>query len=243
MRRMLLVTIISLFIGAPAFAGGLAPSLEALVSEARRDGLPVRPLQLKAREGLAKGIPVERIEAVLRDMSAQYERARDLVPDASPDELEGVAAAMRSGASDEAILALASLDPGVRGAALHGLADLVQLQIDDVHAVRLVLSASRRGPAGLTGLASATATLVQAGSTPGEAARVVGLAVSQGRDPFILTPPGHGQQGSSPPPHSSTNGPPDHSNSNRPPHAGLPGHGANGPNGNNGNNGGKGGGR
>lgn len=213
MHRTLLVTLLLLVIAGPARATDLAPPLEALVVEAQDAGLPAEAMRLKAREGLAKGVPVDRVEAVLRDMADQYLRARQLLPDASAGELDAVAAALRAGASREAVAALASVDGSVREAALRGLADLVQLDVDEVQALRLVRSASRQGRTGLSGLASATASLVRGGATPGEAARVVGLAVAQGRDPLATMPPqarnpGHrggpgGNQGNGPPPHAN----------------------------------------
>lgn len=218
MHRMLLVTIALFLSVGVARASDLDPRLEELVSEAEGAGYPATALRLKAREGLAKGVPVERVEAVLRDMLEGYDRARALLPDATPDEVEAAAAALRAGASREAVVALSTLEAGVRGPALRGLADLVQLQVEEAQAVRLVRSASRQGAVRLSGLASAAASLVHGGATPGEAARIVGAAVSQGRDPLSVTPRGNGPGG------RGTDGPPDHADkTGKPPHAGGPG--------------------
>src|SRR5690606_11003036 len=134
-----------------------------------------------------------------------YDQARGLLPDATPDEVDAVAAALRAGASREAVVALSSLDAPVRGPALRGLADLVQLDVEEAQAVRLVRAASRQGAVRLSGLASAAASLVHGGATPGEAARLVGAAVSQGRDPLSVPSRGNGPGG------RGADGMPDHS--------------------------------
>ena len=62
--------------------GRSAADAEALVEEVDRAsarGLPQPPLVNKLKEGLAKGIPPARVQAVLRDLAGRLDRARELL--------------------------------------------------------------------------------------------------------------------------------------------------------------------
>ncbi len=70
----------------------------ALVDSARAQGLPVRPLQLKAMEGASKHAPPERIVLAVRTLWHGLAQAREALGAASgEDELVAGAAALRAG--------------------------------------------------------------------------------------------------------------------------------------------------
>ena len=58
--------------------------LNRLADEAAAKGLPVAPLTNKIREGLAKGAPPQRIEAVIRQMTVHLETADRLIRETYP---------------------------------------------------------------------------------------------------------------------------------------------------------------
>jgi hypothetical protein len=67
--------------------GGNAEDVDALIrvaDEAAAKGLPAAPLANKIREGLAKGVDLKRIDAVVRQMSAQLETADRLIRELEP---------------------------------------------------------------------------------------------------------------------------------------------------------------
>ena len=61
--------------------------LNRLADEAADKGLPSAPLTNKIREGLAKGAPPQRIEAIVRQMIAQLETADRLIREVDPASL------------------------------------------------------------------------------------------------------------------------------------------------------------
>lgn len=171
------------------FAQEISPSVDAVVSEASLDALPVAPLLSKAREGASKGVSEDRIAAVLREMVEAYRAARGVHPSGDPEEIAELGDALRAGASPDALAKLVTLAPDVRVDAVRSLADLLRVGVGEVEAVRLVTVASRRGQGALATLASATATLVAAGASPADAARSVGAVVEAGRTPLAAIPP------------------------------------------------------
>ena len=56
-----------------------AAQIEAVVEEARRNGVPVAPLYDKALEGAAKRVPAARVMPALREYSGRMERAQGLL--------------------------------------------------------------------------------------------------------------------------------------------------------------------
>lgn len=177
MLRTLLGTALWLF-AAPAWAADLPPSLGAVVEDAAAQQLPVGPLEAKAAEGLAKGVPEARIEAVLDGMVRELLEARVVLGQAPDAVVFAASRALKAGASEQAVRSLASGTHGDR--ALHSLADLLAMGVAEADAVRVVQVASASGSSDkeIAGLATSTAALVSRGSSPNEAALTVlgGLA-------------------------------------------------------------------
>jgi len=141
---------------------GAAPDLAAhvaqLANQARADGLPVEPLSDKAFEGLAKGVPSERILPVVQGLVDRLRAGRTVAVSAGLARPPG------------AVIAAAAEALG-RGI---GRGDIVD-----------VLKSSRAPEAGSVGLTVA-ASLVAQGIGPEEASRAVELAYRKGHSPQEL---------------------------------------------------------
>jgi hypothetical protein len=80
------------------------PKVEALLTAARRRGLPAEPLVQKALEGASKGAPGSRIVSAVEAMLGDLGRAQEgLGRGATADELVAGAAALRAGATLEMV--------------------------------------------------------------------------------------------------------------------------------------------
>jgi hypothetical protein len=102
-------------------------TVELVLTEARRLGLPVEPLVQKALEGSSKGAPGPRIVTAVEAMMGDLTRAqRGLGRSASPDELVAGAAALRAGATLEMVEQIRRTEPnGGLAVPLAVFADLV----------------------------------------------------------------------------------------------------------------------
>lgn len=206
-----------LFCGAgDARAADLPPEVQAELSAATQQGLPAAPLEAKAREGLAKGVPPQRIAAVLADLRFDLELAVALVgdqPDAArrDDMVAAAATAISAGASPEGVRSLLELPADQRVAALNCLGDLVSLSLSEQSSVRLIRDVARssNSQVRLNDLSATTASLLASG-------------LSQEAVVSAVTESAHGQ----PTDHGSAGG---HSNN------GSHGNGSDGNNGNHGN--------
>src|SRR5690606_25569882 len=114
-----------------AFSGEAARELERLLADARDRGLPAEPLLDKALEGAAKGVPAERVLAVVAQLSTGLGRARAiLAEDGSPPvpaDVVAVADGLRRGVPERAVSRLrteAGPDEPI-ALAVHTLADLL----------------------------------------------------------------------------------------------------------------------
>jgi hypothetical protein len=86
-----------------ATAAAIAP----IVEQARADKLPVTPLYAKAREGHVQRVPIAKIEAAVRTLADRMRTANDaLRPDASEQELNAAADAIKSGVPPETLRAM-----------------------------------------------------------------------------------------------------------------------------------------
>lgn len=180
----------------------LPPEIAVAVEGAAQYGVPVEALEKKAREGLAKGVPPERIAEVLSGLGTELAAAQMLVPPGDPELVPAAAAATRAGASRDAILEVLSFTPAhLRAVSLWTLADLLGTGVRESSALRLVRSAvaANKPEYGLRGLASATAALLASGATEQAAVAEVADAVEHGRSPLAALPRGQG-------------GPPEHAN-------------------------------
>lgn len=169
MLRTLLIPAFCL-ISTATFAADLPADLAAVVDAAAAQDLPTSPLEAKAVEGLAKGVPEARIASVLDGLLADLQRSQALVGAGSDDLIYAGARALKAGASDRAVATLAPGPVGER--ALHSLADLLALGVTEADAVRVVrvAAASSGASTHTAGLATSVAALVSRGSSPTEAA-------------------------------------------------------------------------
>lgn len=210
-----------------ALPAGAARDLERTLAAARADGLPTGPLVDKALEGTAKGVPAERILAVVRQLAKDLERARELIgrsANVAPADVAAVADALRRGVPGEAVR---SLRGGAgRGEsialAVHTLADLLERGVPVDNALD-VLGAWRSHGAradALREIPAAVERLIREGALPAQAAAAVASAVRAGRGPAAASgPPGS----AGPPGKGKEQGPPDRPP--LPPGAGPPGKG------------------
>src|SRR5437879_1251821 len=146
-------------------AGDLAPLLE-VVAEVKRQDLPVGPVLDKVKEGLAKGVPPERIGTAASRISRELATARDLIRQA---EREGVRVE-KARTREKAIKAVAdALGRGVPPREVEKLS-------------RHVASSARREGAMslLDEGVEVTADLVSMGLSPQDATETVAAAISQG---------------------------------------------------------------
>jgi len=120
-------------------------AVSAVIDSSRAGGLPTEPLVQKALEGASKGAPGERIAAAVRALSTNMATARTaLGRESSEQEIVAGVAALRAGASPEAIRGLrqarATRDVAVP---LAVLADLVALGVQVETAYQSVLDLAR----------------------------------------------------------------------------------------------------
>mgnify|MGYP001221404197 CR=1 FL=1 len=170
--------------------------LERAVEAARARGLPTEPLVDKALEGAAKGVPAERILAVVRQLAEDLERAYALVVrsgTAAPADVTAVADAIRRGVPEDAIRTLhggsASGEP--IALAVHTLADLLDRGVP-VDVALDVLAAWRSfgaRPDQLRELPAAVERLIREGALPAQAAAAVASAVRAGHGPAAARRP------------------------------------------------------
>lgn len=89
----------------PALGGAARADLKRLLAEATSAGLPVHQLQSKIREGVARGVPAERIVAVVRaNVTALHESRQAIGAASTADEIEAGAAALRAGVPRDALV-------------------------------------------------------------------------------------------------------------------------------------------
>lgn len=151
--------------------GGLAEEVDGIVrhaEEAATKGLPVMPLTNKIREGLAKGVSPDRIEAVVRRMAFDLETADRLLRELQPT--------VAVGDGDTSVLLLAeALGGGVTPEEVDVLHQ--QAQASDP----APLSANRLG-----GAAKGLSLIKEAGLPLTEGTAVMAEAVKQGFRSFEM---------------------------------------------------------
>jgi len=180
-------------------ADPLPPEVQAVLDHADEQGLPLGPLEAKAQEGLAKGVPpvriagaLEQLEAsMLATMTALGDRLSTVDPAAH---LAAGGAALSGGSSDAALRALADQAPDHLVLATRTYADLLAHGFTEPQALGLVNGATRGPDPGLylSGLSTSAASLVASGMSPTQAIIELGENPAAGR--------------------GKSNGPPEHSN-------------------------------
>lgn len=179
---------------------GLPDDVVAVVDRAAAADLPTGPLEQKAREGLAKGVAEDRVEAVLVDLVAQWSAASTVLGHraAGPDRADlipAAAAALHQGASSDTVIDLAATDQRVQ--ALWTLSDVLYAGVEPAEGARLVRQAlgSTHPDVALHELPEATRLLLAA-EGPSGAVRILDGAMSQGNSPLAaVTSAGPGQSG------------------------------------------------
>jgi hypothetical protein len=139
--------------------GAARAELQAVVDAAARDALPDGLIIDKIREGLAKGVPAERIVVVARGLGLRLGEARQMVAarfqgpragGASPSLVRAIAEARIGGAGDvevEAVLAHAG-EPERAERAVRALSDLIARGFPPAASARAVgVALDRRDPA------------------------------------------------------------------------------------------------
>ena len=138
-----------------------------VVGQTKRRGLPASPVADKIKEGLAKGVPPERIESVASRIGGDLASARDIVRRAEQ-------AGVRVGA------------PADRERAVEAVADVLGRGVppDDVESLAHRMGGSSRAAtmSRLQAGAQVTGDLVSMGVSPRAASDTVGAALAQGMD-------------------------------------------------------------
>jgi hypothetical protein len=183
----------------PALAwadAALPDPLAARVEAARNAALPAAALEAKAREGLAKGVRIDRIAAVLDTMAVNLADAASILGAGAegPDRdalLVAAVVARAAGLSDGSVRLLARERAGVRARALHAAADLCGLGFGEADATGLVrAAASSEDPlAALSDLATSASLLVAAGVPPSTAIGQLADDAAGGRQSRPNVPP------------------------------------------------------
>lgn len=171
----------------------VAQQVEARISEAQADGLPVEPLLDKAVEGIAKRVPAPRIADAVDRLAGELGRAHALLGndmDPAPTDVAAVADAMRRGVPEPAIQRIAErAGPDEPLAlAIHTMGDLMDRGVPVEQAVGVLEAWRGRGAqrGELRDLPGAVERLIRQGVLPGRAAAAVANAMRGG-------PPGGGQ--------------------------------------------------
>jgi len=216
---MLALLTCALLANAPALAAEPLPSeVAAVLTHAEQQGLPTGPLEAKALEGLAKGVPPVRIAQALGRMEASMAATAAALGDrlSTTDpagHLAAGGAALTGGSSEAALRSLADQATEHRVIATRTYADLLATGFSEPQALGLVGSAARGAEPqlALSGLSTTASSLVSGGLSP--------TLVTEQLHENHAGGNGRGNAyglGGGPPEHSNAggngNGPPDHSN-------------------------------
>lgn len=165
-----------------ALPAAVFEAVDRLAEDARREGVPVGPLYDKAVEGVAKGIPPERI---LPAVSARAERLRTVHrvwgPGADPSVLVAGVDALVKGVPSESLGQLGAPDRSAVSVLVLG--DLVESGVLPDDAVGVVREAMAReaGEQDLLAIPATVRRLLRDGRTPGRAIDAVRDAIRDGR--------------------------------------------------------------
>lgn len=177
--------LLSVLLGStPALGSDLPDSLQVVIDTAQDNGLPIQPLSQKAREGLSKGIPVDRVETVMIRMVVDLYRAKHIMVTDDPELLSAASRALRLGASDTNVLTLYRLDSTVRLQSLTAYSDLLAVGLGHSQSLQLVrnVAVTPSGPRHLPQIAILVASKVSRGATPTSAANDVSTNLGVGAE-------------------------------------------------------------
>lgn len=169
------------------FPAAAAQQIEAIVQQSRSAGLPAGALVDKALEGAAKGVPADRVVAVVSEYATRLEEARTLIgQERGADEVVAAADALRRGVPADAVRAVAGArQQGDAAIPLVVLGDLMDAGVPVEHAREVVSEALQRGGVDeqLLAIPGAVRRMVREGRAPDEAASAVAQGFRSGQLP------------------------------------------------------------
>ena len=156
---------------------GAANRIREMSRELAEAGIPPQLIRRKALEGVAKGVPPDRIVTALEAYSRRLQEAQGLLgPDRNGASLAAAAEAVRRGVPPEAIRGLAREQGGRQGAGslavpLLVLGDLTEAGVPTDQALEAVQEAMRRGSPeqGMMNFSAAVRRRVRQGEDPAAA--------------------------------------------------------------------------
>lgn len=182
-----------------ALPAAAVEQIEASLADARIRGLPVEPLLDKAVEGIAKGVPGERIAGAVGTLARELGQARALLRDGAtppPADVAAVADALRRGIPEGTIRRMAERTGEGEPVALavHTLGDLIERGVPADQALAVLEAWRERGARAdeLRELPAAVERLMRRGVLPAQAAAAVAGAMRQGGTPGMAGNPGKG---------------------------------------------------
>ena len=207
-RTTLLTVLLLAFLAGPLWAqetarerarATLSPTVfgevEALAIQADRDGIPSAPLFNKALEGMAKGVPAERLVPAVNAYAARLRVAhRAFGSSSSPSLVTAGADALQRGVEAEALGRLGRGEgggPGPSPMAVLVLADLVEAGVPADRALGVLQEAlrMRAREQQMLGIPGQVRQLMRQGQSPQEAADRVRRALQRGRGGGGVGPP------------------------------------------------------
>jgi hypothetical protein len=213
MRKLIPLALVAMIGAVPATLSAQAATAQAQIDAAldrvQQAGIPADLVQMKVREGQAKGVPSDRIATAATHRAAALIRAQNALNRAgvqpTRDDLAAGADALGSGVSEAVLEALAGVTPGEhRAVAIAVLGALYGEGVLPAQAFARVQAAMERGPEALANLpAQAAAARGGQGGPPSQAGQ------GQRGQPDGVPAPGQrpttgGRPGATPP----TGGPP-----------------------------------
>lgn len=157
-----------------ALSAGETQRIRELARDLEREGIPPALIRRKALEGVAKGVPPDRIAAAVEDYAGRLREARALIgPQRTGASFAAAAEAARRGVPPEAIRDLAQRRDRQRELAvpLIVLGDLVEAGVPAGNALDVVNEALVRGagPEGMMAFSAAVRRRIRMGDAPGVA--------------------------------------------------------------------------
>jgi hypothetical protein len=179
--------------------------IREMAGELDREGIPPQLIRRKAMEGIAKGVPPDRIVGALEDYSHRLREANGLLADGGMERRDGAslvatAEAVRRGVSPEAIRSLAgeAAGRGNRGLAVPMLVlgDLAEAGVPADQALEAVQEGMRRGTPeqGMLNFSAAVRRRIRMGEDPAAAfdqVRVRAMERMRNDPTGAGTPPGY----------------------------------------------------
>ena len=180
-----------------ALTGNAGVRFEETVRNARANGLPTEPLIAKALEGVAKGVPADRVAVAVRQLAVSLGHANALLRidgrAAAAADIEATADALQRGLPENAVRSLradARPDESI-ALSVHALADLHQRGVPVAVGLDVIGAWRGRGadPQRLAEIPAAVERLVRQGVLPAQAGAAVAGGLRAGRGLGTLNAP------------------------------------------------------